>query len=402
MLAGFTVFNRFPTQPTYIDEAQHFANIELLQSTGLGQKFLLEYQCTPGPVYAVIQYFLSPFTAGDLRKMRLVNIFFLGGTLLATYLLIKRFWSQLATPTVAGLAVSYLFIPVTYIAAGLGLTEFCALFFLLWALVVLMQALDQVLIWRKLGLAMLAGVLLGLAIATRQPFMAVVPVWFSLWYDDRKPIQLVVLFTTAFFSLLLPGYIFWVWGGWVAPFYQGQIAEHFWVPAYGVLAFGFAAIFMLILSPPWFQTLLVIQHRRANLVFTTALLLANCYFQWLEFLPNKALTWQFSTDLQLLIANVFGTIIIYLAALFITNLYLNFIGNRQQKGMALLYLCAFLLILSCVKNTLLFGSRYLLPALPFLILIAAPSFTEKKPFLLLRATAATIGLASLLFTLDIR
>ena len=102
----------------------------------------------------------------------------------------------------------------------------------------------------------------------------------------------------------------------------------------------------------------------------------------------------------MLISNIFGSVVIYFSILFIKNLYLNYEVNRQQKGVALLYFCAFLLIFSCVKNTLIFGSRYLLPAIPFLILIAAPSFTEKNRFLMIRVTAAVIGFASLWFTLD--
>lgn len=401
ILAGFTAFNDFPTRSSYTDEAQHFANIELIKSAGLGEKFLMDYKCTPGPVYAVIQYFLSPFTADDVSRMRLVNIFFLGACILATYLLIRRFWPALSASLAAGISFSYLFIPVTYIAAGLGLTEFCGIFFLLCSLVVLLKALDHPLVSGKLLLAALAGVLLGFAICTRQPFLAVVPALFLLWKDDKKPVQLTVLFTAAFFSLILPAYIFSVWGGWVSPYFQDRIAARFWAPEFGVLAFGYATIFMVILSPPWFRTFLVLPDKKLNVGFITLLLIANYYFKWLEFLPNKALSWQFSAGFQMLISNIFGSVVIYLSALFIKNLYLNYDVNRQQKGVALLYFCAFLLIFSCVKNTLIFGSRYLLPAIPFLILIAAPSFTEKNRFLMIRVTAAVIGFASLWFTLDV-
>lgn len=400
ILAFGTANNYFPTRWNYSDEAQHLANIELIRQYGTGRDFLLRYTCTPGPVYAYVQYFLAPITAGDLARMRLVNIAFLGVSILLMRALVNWFWPEYITKAPA-VAFAFMFVPVSYIAAGLALTEFCSITFLLFGLWILTLALDEPNKALKFLWSSLAGLSLGFSIGSRQPFIVVLPMLFMFGYNKNQRPQLAALSVVFIAALIFPLILYSIWGGWVSPFFQEKVAERFWAPEFGLLAFSYASLFMFFISPKWFLTFKIFEKNSLNIGILASFIAINYVFKFLEFLPNKALAWEFPLWLQNIMANFFGGATAYLAFIFIKNFYINWHKFRFRRGNAFLYACAFFLLFSCVKNTLMFGSRYLLPATPFLILLAVPSFSENKFIICLRLGAVALGMVSLWLTLGI-
>src|SRR5271154_5548352 len=111
--------NRFLYDETYFADY-----VSLLHQEGFTPKFLSSLNAAPGPLSAVVQVIFEPLTQLRPVAMRLVNVFSLIALALVLVLWLKRegndYW-------VAGCSV--LVVPMTWVVAGMALSEMSAMVF---------------------------------------------------------------------------------------------------------------------------------------------------------------------------------------------------------------------------------------------------------------------------------
>lgn len=394
-LAIFTAFNNFEVDAAYTDETYHLANVTVANEDGLSKAFLEAYYGAAGPLFAVIQYLAQPFTQGVLSRQRLINVFLLGLVILLIQYLMRQHYKEQAWAA----ALSILFIPTTYISAGMGLTELASVATCLLALLLLLQALRQPKIRNKLFLSLVTGLMMGLCIFGRQTYLVVLPFFLLLYFYQRHKIDLLAILLFQASALVLPLYTFSVWGGLVEPKHQNWVDTGL-VPLHGLLAFAYCSLFFFLIAPHWFRSVPK-KWLQWAIAFALLVLFTNGYFNFINFLPVKAILWQLPASAQYYIGNLFGSSAIGLAVYFIYCCYIH--GQANRKDVLYLFMLTSLLVLlgSCVAISHVFGSRYVFQAIPFVLFLAYPHIKDSWYLLLLKLFGIVVGGAGLLLTLQI-
>jgi hypothetical protein len=341
----------------YGDESGYFLNLELIDKYGISTEFLQHFSGMAGPLHPILHWLLKPLSAAIPPYIRFVNFVIL-------CIFIYHFKESF------GWRISW--IPMTFICAGYAMTEFPAMLCLLWSVLLLRR--DALV---RLQTLMLAGICLALAIAGRWNYLILLPlfwIWLALKNKDLYNInrfdftlRLVIFIAT---SLSFPLWILYAWGGIVPPEAAAVAGYGTFdiVPHHFVLSSCFAGLSLMLLCPQWF---LKLSPYRKN--FITVCLLVGCVnfsLNLYSFLPAKSVFNRFlDENQQLYIANIFGTFALVTAILFLFNFYLQIKQNAAQLNY-LFYAAATLVILvTAIKTTHVFSSRYPYQALPFLLLL---------------------------------
>jgi 4-amino-4-deoxy-L-arabinose transferase-like glycosyltransferase len=326
---------------------------------------------SPGAVYQVLHYALAPWTHLHSRAMRVVNFVCLLLLLAVLFAMLRL--TGTGQRNSAAMAFFLLAFPMTWVVGGLALTEVPAMLFAATAMWLLLGALRSVQVHpsspQPFLLAAISGLMLSLAIASRSPFLVLLPASLALLLQmDRVRAHLLTIFW--FVSLPIPLAQFWTWGGLVPP--NVQILHSGYRLDFGVLALAYGAILAMIVAPSWFKS-----SRRESLLmlgvclFTAAINVAYVQF---SFVPMPLFQ-----HLTPFLMNVIGLAVG--SALLAAALVFAWISGRNILRMQgdpeqLFFAAAFFLLLStCTKSSAQFSSRYVAQAAPVAILMLAPSFT---------------------------
>ena len=158
-LALATLVAMSPNRLLY--DEPYFANyVSLLHRYGFTSTFLNSLNAAPGPLSAVIQLIFEPVTRLRPVAMRFVNVFLLVALVLVLVMWLKRgasdYW-------VAGGSV--LVVPMTWVVAGMALSEMPAMFFVTLSLYLQLRGLEAFHADRPtLGWFLVAGICLGVAV----------------------------------------------------------------------------------------------------------------------------------------------------------------------------------------------------------------------------------------------
>jgi hypothetical protein len=365
LLALLAMIVTSPSQLRY-DERNHIGLTQIVATNEWRDALLSpENHSAAGPLYPAIHLMLSPITHLQPPAIRLVNFCcFLGVVLLlASYKSTEPVEARLA------FGLSLLAVPFLWPAVGMALTELPALLFFTGFVVLFLKIInsDRATSLEVFGLAVAAGLCLGVAILGRQTYLVVVPalLMMMVWLRARWSAALICSIT----ALVMSSWLFAVWHGLAPPQYYRPAQS--WVSfSYLLLSLSYAAVATLFLSPLW----LVRQREKAWIVcafFGVALAyLARNY----EDPPAKSLLVRlFGMHLGLWVGFVVGCALGAMGVIWAWTALKAFWRERRDPVRAFLLLSLGALVLAPIKMTAQFSSRYVVGSLGLLLLVVIDS-----------------------------
>jgi hypothetical protein len=243
LLAFLVLFRLVATSPPrFLYDEPYFANyISLLHQHGFTTKFLISLNAAPGPLCAIVQVIFEPLTQLRPVAMRLGNVFLLIVVVLILVMWLKK---QRDDYWVAGLSV--LVVPMTWVVAGMALSEMSALMFVTLSLYLQLKGVEALEVGRPvLRLFVVGGVCLGIAVWGRQPYLLLsgVPVLLALL--DRRLRMAAVVFVAVVLAVVAP--LFAAWRGLLPP--SQHSAQQGLSVTHGLISLAYTGICFLLLAP---------------------------------------------------------------------------------------------------------------------------------------------------------
>jgi len=430
-LAGFIIMLLIVAtshKPLFYDEPYYYiANLNFLHKYGLSHEFLMKMHGPAGPTYAVVHWLLEPLTRGNVTAIRLVNIIFLLGVIAVVNRIIKLLY-----PSGPKMGILIMLAPMTYVVAGLALTEMPAMFFFTVALAIFFSALKK----EKNTIASfvvmaIAGLFMGCAIVGRQPYLLLAIVIPAFAYNFRNKKMLIATF--FIFSMILPAIVFSAWKGLIPPFdtaaYQLpnaaqstpqniqissedtaglHVSQKFinsytdaskhtksYVIEYFFLCLAYFALVTLIIEPRYF----IKPSKKILLGFAVACILLialNIYGGYVSYLPARSVfTKLFSIQNEPIIALIFGGLLCCFSGYYLLTLIIRAWENRNDVMQIFGVLSILAIAFVCMKNTYQFSSRYPAQALSVILVMLAPYYSDKNLLPLRYLAGVGLGLMSL-------
>jgi len=387
----------FPRPPFY-DEDDYLLNVALLHKYGFGKSYLVNLIGSAGPLYSMVHCFFEPLTGLKAPYIRFVNTGFLMGVTYFTYqtlCLLHREKRWYAWYVMA--------IPMTYVIAGLALTEVPAIFFFSAAVFLVIKSMGSSQGKYVLPQLIIAGFCMGLAIIGRQPFLltlAAMPVLFISGENYKRNIALFAV--TLISSLALPLYVFTAWHG-LVPTIESQLyidiahAGVSYRPDFFLLCVFYFSASLLLISPEFLRPP---QGKNTWLKWSIGLaiiIVSNFIFNWIELFPVKPWLQKIITNPTLIYtaSNLCGSVAIFMGLYFMICLYNNLRQMHYPKELVFFTGASLLVAAACVKITWGFSSRYAAQAVPLLVLIGSFTYKNSKYNLVRILIGMLIGLMSL-------
>jgi 4-amino-4-deoxy-L-arabinose transferase-like glycosyltransferase len=384
----------FHRQPPLFDEVLFVPNVYLFEKHGLSREFLVNLNNqAPGPLYEFVHLFFKPLTHLQAPGIRLVNVFLFGMVIL----MIARIFTLVRTinyyeAMIWSLAI--VGVPMVWQIAGLALTEMPAMFFAVFAVLLLIHAIHSE--KRPVAstlFALAAGLCLGLAILGRSPFLTIVAASGILLLFDIKSAarwRTILLIIIVSLSICFP--VFYIWGGLVPP-QQSFVGKGFSI-WHGLLAFAYGGLLAVLIAPGWFfinRTIIL-----SLLLTYIGLVIVNIYFVHYEYKPfYKAVATILPDPLlknyPLLVSPMLATLSIY----FIVTCLVHLWRRRSEPFFVFFLVSGMLLLASNFKVTHLFSTRYVGQAAAFFVLVASDYDKSKNGRLIRLLIGMVIGVISL-------
>jgi hypothetical protein len=282
--------------------------------------------------------------------------------------------------------------PMMYGSVGGALTDVPSLLFfvahlpLLLAAVSAADAPDGAARARSVGLAVLAGLLYGVAVVGRQQFLAALVAVPILGLGSRRAWPALAAFVAS--GLAMPVPLFVLWGDLVPP--ASQFVSHGISVTYGLLSFAYAGAVYTVYDARFLL-------RPRYLAIIAASVVAHLALDIREVVPSStgALRVLPESLIPYFITTTCG-LLIGLGICFLIELAATALASRHDREMLFLVAVAFLLLLTPLKINHLFSSRYVIPALPIILLMAERRCPDTPWKVLRMAAACALGLGSFL------
>ncbi len=386
LLAFIALVAAVVTSPTeFVFDEEYYANyVSLLHRYGLSVEFLKALTGAAGPLYAFVHFALEPVTQLQPIRMRLVNVVLLvvvAGILAAC--LKRRGCSDYLAAGGAILAV-----PMTWVLAGMALTEMPAMFFAALGLYLQLRAVEALGQGRPvLGWFIASGLSVGVAVWGRQPYLVLAGVPVLLALLDRRLWLPAAIFVGIVMALAMP--LVAAWQALVPP---GDEVALGLTPRNGLASLGYIGICFFLLAPDigWFA-------RKS--VVAAAVLIATINAYWAIYLVYPFHTLAegiLSAPAMVVYGLLCGSLLVACgAAFFVWILQVTWQGREDLQQVAI----NASLICVALSPTLIgnyFSSRYAAMALPYLVLAAQPWRRWNWKTNLTIAAGCGIGLLSLL------
>jgi hypothetical protein len=354
----------------------------LLHKYGFTPKFLNSLNAAPGPLSGVIQVIFEPLTRLRPVAMRFVN------TLLLIFLaLVLAMWLKRERGDYWVSSFSVLVVPMTWVVAGMALSEMSAMVFVTLSLYLQLRGLDAFEKGFSTPLWFLAaGVCIGIAVWGRQPYLLLggVPVLVALM--ERRLCGSVVVFVSTLIVIATP--LFLIWGGPLPP--SQHLAPAGFSIIHGLTSFGYAGIcFILLGARPWVPVKIAL-----SLVALT--FLSNAVLSAFALYPVQSMVDRYlPTAVMPLYGNLFGSLVLSSGVLFMVFLLKTTWESR--KNLKQLTVNAGLLCAAASPIFIghLYSSRYTAMSLPYLILSVQPWRQWSCRTMLMSALGCGIGFLSL-------
>lgn len=374
------------TSPTELvfDENRYADYPDLVGRLGLSLALLEQLNGAAGPLYAVVHFLLKPLTRLDPTAMRLANL----ALFLAVVALIGVSLRRLAIAEPWLGAAAILGVPMSWVLAGLALTDAPALVFVAANLALQLRGLaalargEEPLPWFAA-----AGVTLGIAVLGRQTACIFAATPLLLAAIDRRLIVPVLVQGAIATVMALPLVI--AWGGPVPPLDDTEFGIG---PDNALIALGYLLVGLLLLTPApnWLL-------RWPSLAGGLALLALNAATGLALVFPLAAIVDNFLSEGGMYAYGVAcGSLLLWAGSAFLVWTVGRAWQGRNDPKLVLIHagLVAVSLGPAFIGNV--FSSRYAAMALPYLILAAAPHRAPGPATNLKIALGSALGLAALL------
>jgi len=382
----------FSKKFTY-DEPYYLSNLQIVDSMGLGESFLKNMKGPAGPLYTYIHYFSLPITQGKVVLTRLINLLLSLGILFSMYKIVKKI-----EPEQKNVPFLFFTIPMFYPCAGMALTEIPAMFFFVSSLLLLVFIFtkeDQLTRINEIGCFVLSGLLLSIAVSGRQPYLVCIAGLTPLFLFKNRQSTKIGIALFALTTVLIPIYLFNLWGGF-APRIGGNIAtREFIKPLYFFYGLGYSFMIMAILSPYFFI-------RPNRKIFLTYAAFLPILFM-IAIKINFSFVIAYSTMERILprfllpfLGYLMAAFLIITGVFFMHSLFQRMYEKRDNRLFLIFALMLILLLISNIKITHLFSSRYVFQAAPLFILLASYYYKETKYTFLFHIVGVLIGVASIM------
>lgn len=364
------------------DEPYYLSNVDLLKQYGFSRYFIIHLQGPAGPTYAVLHYLLSPLTGLKVIPVRLVNFCLL----IFTMDLLNRILKRACQPLTS---LGMLSIPMTFVCAGMALTEVPALFFLVLSIYLLQGSIQK----QNIFLLIAGALSYSFGILGRQPYLLLLPVFilFAFYRFSFRSIGLLIIFLLI--SLILPVYCFCLWHGLIPQ--TGRVAEEGgFVYTHFFLSCGYCFLAFLFTTPTF-----IIPPKRIG-YFTLILVLLgligisvyfNLHYAVMDTLTEKILPSRF---LPRFLNLCFG-LLLFMSFYFILNCIYRFFESYKTSILLVSFLSLFILLLSTITITHQFSSRYVFQLSPFIIIVGARYNKTDLYSNILRILGVLLGVSSL-------
>lgn len=375
-----------PPNELLYDERFHLPTVERLREQG----FSLEYfrspsDMAPGPLYTLTHTLALPLT-----HLRPISVRFLTVALFMT--LIATLYVQLhsqGTPFALAVAPSIIAVPALWPVAGLALTEIPATLALCLYACLATRLFVRPTQYRA-GHLLIAGVvavMFGAAVCGRQNVLCALPAVVLL---ARSRSQVPSLLAIVVLAPILPVMLFCAWGG-LTPPGQSKFTESLLSVGPAFLGLAYAGISALILDPTWLL-------RRVRLLPLGLLLgiALSIFVPCTDLIPIRSVA-QDVLSLSCIAAISFGSgfLLYVLGACYLLWLVVALFeawGDPVRR----FQITTLLLLLASIAPIGQFSSRYVVTAIPFVLLVHADKglASVARPFLM--AGGVLLGILSLL------
>lgn len=363
LAAAFVVFiflmANSPARVIY-DERYFVGDIPLLHEYGFTPRFLNSLKGAVGPLYAFVHAAFEPLTHLNPVGMRFVHVFLL--LVLFSILLASFKRLEAVDPWVA--AGSVMVVPMTWVLAGIALSEMPAMVLIGLGLFCQLRGLECVEAKRTCHLWFAASALcIGIAVWGRQPYLLLGAIPVLLALRDRRLWPMATTFVCIVSIVVLP--LFFIWHGLTPPshsfFRQTLSLDN------GVVSLGYIGVCLLLLEPA-----LIWPHRRFLAGLFAAVLAVNATFSLSIIRPFRSIVAQLSGTSLWLYEHLCGAIVLTLGIgtlLFLCRtIWLDRADQRRLSiGAGLLCVSIWPAFLGAE-----YSSRYTAMSLPYLLLMAEP------------------------------
>lgn len=369
------------------DEPYYLNNVELIKQYGLSDTFLEKLAGPAGPTFAVLHWLLEPVTGLEEIPTRLINVVLLFLSVVFIWLTLKK----LNADKPLAKSLSLICVPMVFVCTCMALTEMPALFFLCIAIYLLLVALEN----GAVIPAIIGGLCMCAAIMGRQPYLLVLLCLPVLLYKKHTNIRRWIVLGLFFLAaILLPLYAFKIWGG-LAPHKGGDIATEYGLsPLNFFLSLGYAFLITLFIAPSW---LIRIRKKEAIALIITFIIAAgiciaaNFNFPVMATVSKKLLP----AFLYNYYGAIMGALLVTLGLYFVASAAVKAPGMLNQPVKAFYLLACLFILVSTLKITHQFSSRYVFQAAPFFILFLSDYIKFGTSDIALRLAALIVGIVSL-------
>ena len=381
---AFIVFvARSPNHFVY-DEG-YFANyIPLLHQYGLTTRFMNALTGAVGPLYAFVHFAFEPLTRQQPVRMRFVNVFLLGliVAILAAWLKRQKCSNYLLA------SCSVLIVPMTWVLAGMALTEIPALLFVTLSLYLQLRGLESP--GQPKGVLcyfLSIAIFLGIAVWGRQTYLLLVGDPILLALLDRRLRIAALLFNAIVIAFAIP--LFVIWKGLVPPIFhsvqQGVSLTN------GLISLGYTGICLLLLAPRF--KLLPAKYLVGLVALTVAF---NALLQAFVLFPLRSgIERHLSPHAVSMYGNLCGSLFLSCGAVFLVVLLRNIWQERANLTRVTINSGLLCVAVSPVFVAHQYSSRYTAMSLPYLILAAQPWREWELTTVITAAIGCGVGFLSL-------
>jgi len=376
----------FSPDKMVFDERFFIPNIKTLEQYGFSFAFLRNMTGqSPGPLYQYIYYSIGHIIPLTPKSMRVINYFFLLGNLYLLQLLARMDQEKNAI-LVPLLIVG---IPMTWSISGMAMTEWPSLFFCLLSVLLLRKALATHTKF-SFALSALAGLSAGTAIIGRSPFLMVLPAAFMLYSLPHRKNNVSIFILS---SMIFPAILFYAWKGLVPP--DLQSLQSGFNLTFLCLGFLYFAITTIIIYPGLFNIKRI--HYFIGVIVIILSFIINAFFFKLSYTPMNGVVTSnlIPQSVRILYPYIFFPVAFGASYIFLVSLLIHFIENEQNTWRLFYLIISILIMVTTIKSTAHFSSRYVMQAYPFFLLYIASNIKINK-YLLIRIVIGTIiGIISL-------
>jgi hypothetical protein len=356
-----TMIATSPSRPCYDEIVYQLEQVQMIRKVGWRTTLTSPNEISVGPLYAAIQLSLSPLRGLQAPAIRWVNLV----CFVAVLLIIAR--EDQAPPFKAVLsATTMLAVPFLWPAVGMALTEIPALLLFTVFVFCFLRLINSgvALSVETLAWSISAGLCLGVAILGRQTYLVAMPVLVAMvfWQPRKWPFVLICLIT----ALAVCGWLFLLWGGLAPPAWYYRHSPSPFSLTNGMLSLSYAAAATLFLNPRWMML-----RKRTAWTGCCIVGIAFAYFgRDYANPPAKSLLIRALGDQTgLLIGFVIGCALAVFGVIWVWNTFAMAWQARQNPRRVFLLLTLVALVLTPMKITHQFSSRYVVGLLGVLFLV---------------------------------